>query len=220
MNERQQRFVERYLLHLNASKAALEIGCKPCSARASGWKYRHHPKVAAAIEARMAERAQRLRVSAERVVEELARLAFSDIGNIAQWGTGSLTLKPNDDVAIDDRVAIAELSLDQGKGKSRRTRIKLHDKQRALETLARHLGLFDGRGGSMTADEIVEQREKVRALLLERIRKLREQAAEDPASVSPEGAMVVEAFGGPVMARDAEAETGEGEDEEETSDEI
>ena len=163
MNERQQRFVERYLLHLNASKAALEIGCKPCSARASGWKYRHHPKVAAAIEARMAERAQRLRVSAERVVEELARLAFSDIGNIAQWGTGSLTLKPNDDVAIDDRVAIAELSLDQGKGKSRRTRIKLHDKQRALETLARHLGLFDGRGGSMTADEIGAAREGARA---------------------------------------------------------
>jgi phage terminase small subunit len=181
-NQRQRLFVEHYLLQLNASKAALAAGYSAHTARATGWKLLHHPKIAAEIKAAMAARAERNKISADRVLQELARIAFADLGNIAEWGPDKLSLKPNDGVALDDRVAIAELAIGHGPN-GHGARIKLHSKHKALDSLARHLGLYErGAKPEMTMAEMQAMREKVRRMLTAKLDDMLDQRAAERAT--------------------------------------
>jgi len=110
----------------------------------AGAKMMRRPGVAEAIAAEREASAQRTRITVDRVRQELARLAFSDIGDIADWDESGMTLRARDDIAPDDRAAIAELKLKQGRDGMRAT-IRLHSKQAALDALAKHMGLY-GRG--------------------------------------------------------------------------
>lgn len=168
----QQRFVERYLVHLNASRAARESGSAPGTAAAAGSRLKRVPAVKAAIKEAIDARTERLRVNADKVVRELARVAFADLSNLAEWNGDHLALRPNDGVDIDDRVAIAELAFVKGASGGSAVRIKLHDKLRALDMLARHLGLFSKGPIAMTGEEIVAAQERLRAMIRERLAHL------------------------------------------------
>ncbi len=76
MTPRQGRFVEEYLIDLNATQAARRAGYSERWAGDRGWKLLRDPEVAAAIEKAQAARAERTRVSADKVVKELAKVAF------------------------------------------------------------------------------------------------------------------------------------------------
>ncbi len=90
MTPRQRRFVQEYLIDLNASQAAKRAGYSARSARTTGQKILHHPAVAAAIESAQEKRAQRTRVTADRVVTELAKVAFGDPRRLFSWGPGGV----------------------------------------------------------------------------------------------------------------------------------
>jgi phage terminase small subunit len=140
----QQRFVEAYLICANATEAARRAGLPGRKPEFAGAKMMRRPGVAEAIAAEREASAQRTRITADRVRQELARLAFSDIGDIADWDESGMMLRARDDIAPDDRAAIAELKLKQGRDGMRAT-IRLHSKQAALDALAKHMGLY-GRG--------------------------------------------------------------------------
>ncbi len=108
------------------------------------------PPVARAIREAMAARAERTRIDADRIVLELARVAFSDLGHIADWGPDGVTLKPSNALAEADRAAIAEVSAQKGKAGVGRVHIRLQNKQRALDSLARHFALY-GRNAGLVA---------------------------------------------------------------------
>src|SRR5665213_2150746 len=94
-----------------------------------------------------AQQAKDARIDAARVLAELGRIAFSDIGRIAEWDSDGVALKSNAEIAEADRASIAELAASAG-DKSRSARIRLHNKQRALDGIARLLGLY-GRGARL-----------------------------------------------------------------------
>ena len=94
-------------------------------------------RIAAGLEARRAP----IRAEADRVLAEYARIAFADIGRIADWDDKRLRLKPKRRAAVDDSAAIATIAASPGA----RLRLQLHDKVYALDALARHLGLLDPR---------------------------------------------------------------------------
>ena len=108
------------------------------------------PPVARAIRDAMTARAERTRIDADRIVLELARMAFSDLGHIADWGPDGVTLKPSNALAEADRAAIAEVSAQTGKAGGGRVHIRLQNKQRALDSLARHFALY-GRNAGLVA---------------------------------------------------------------------
>lgn len=137
MTPRQQRFVEEYLVDVNAHRAALRAGYSPRSAPQIATKLLRLPEIKAAIAHGMEARAERMRITADRVLSEFARLAFAEIGRLADWGPEGVVLRPREEVPVDDAAAIAEVASGE-KG----TRLKLHDKQRALDSIARHLGLY------------------------------------------------------------------------------
>ncbi|MHC1712786.1 MAG: terminase small subunit [Solidesulfovibrio sp.] len=139
LTDRQQCFVEEYLVDLNAGAAAARAGYAARSAYALGPRLRKMPQVRAAIDAAMAVRSQRLRITQDKVLSELARIAFADIRDFVSWDEDGVHLLPSAKLDSDQTACIAEIVENAGK-KGMGLRIKLHGKPQALAALARHLG--------------------------------------------------------------------------------
>jgi phage terminase small subunit len=89
----------------------------------------------------MAERSRRTGISADRVLQELARLAFVNPTDVID--VTDATVKEdvsNDDLAAIQSVKIKTIPTKNGSGVERE--VKLNDKIRALELLGKHLGMF------------------------------------------------------------------------------
>ena len=139
LSERQRRFADEFLRNGNASAAARRAGYAPKSAAFQATKLRRYPGVAARIAAGIAARRRAIRIEADRVLAEYARIAFADIGRVADWSHQRLHLKPKRRVARDDSAAIERIDATRGVT----LRLTLYDKVYALDMLARHLGLLD-----------------------------------------------------------------------------
>jgi phage terminase small subunit len=179
---RQQLFVEQYLILGNGREAAIRAGYSPQSAATLAVNLKHLPHVAEAIRRGRADSARSAAIDRDRVLEELARTAFSDMGRIAEWGPEGIVLKSNAEIAPEDRAAISELAVAPGAGAAR---IRLHNKQRALDSIARQPGFY-GRGsrvggypGHGSPSERLALAESARAKLKRMIEALAEKA-EDP----------------------------------------
>ena len=139
MTPRQRRFVDEYLIDLDGRHAAIRAGYGRSGAKDRGYKLLRRPEVAAAIAAAMAERARRTGITPDRVLEELARIAFIDWRRLAAWGPDDVTVTDSRELSAAETAAVARVSIDGGW--ENRVAIATHDKQRALATLARILGL-------------------------------------------------------------------------------
>lgn len=167
LTPKQAAFVREYLVDLNATQAAIRAGYSAKTAASIGEENLRKPEIKAAIEAAMAERAKRTEVTADRVVQELAKIGFSDIRRLVQWENvvldsdaggqveeeqedqahgGALKrarkvtlvqLRGSDEIDDDAAAAVSEISQT-----AQGVKVKLHDKRAALVDLGRHLGLF------------------------------------------------------------------------------
>lgn len=137
MTAKQQRFCEEYLIDLNATRAAIRAGYSPKSAKTNGPRLLENAGIRARVEAMMARLSRRTGVSAERVVRELARVAFASMPDVVDMRTA--TLRP--EATEDDRAAIASVRVKDGDMFAERE-VRMCDKVRALELLGKHLGMF------------------------------------------------------------------------------
>lgn len=139
LTDRQRRFVEEYLVDLNPGAAAVRAGYGEKSAASVGRRLRRLPSVRAAIETAMERRSERLGITQDRVVAELARIAFADIRDFVAWDEDGVTLRASRELGPGQTACVAEIVESPAKtGKG--LRIKLHGKTQALTALARHLG--------------------------------------------------------------------------------
>lgn len=76
LTEKQQRFVDEYLIDLNATQAAIRAGYSVKTADAIGCENLTKPNIQQAIAEHMAERSRRTGVNQDRVVLELAKIAY------------------------------------------------------------------------------------------------------------------------------------------------
>jgi phage terminase small subunit len=140
MTPKQRRFVEEYLIDLNATQAAARAGYSEKTAYAAGQRLLKN--VEAEINAALAERSARTGVSADRVVRELARVAFADPRAVFSWGPGGVVLRDSGGLTEDEAAIVSEVSETRTEtGGS--IKAKLCDKVKALELLGRHLGMFN-----------------------------------------------------------------------------
>ena len=144
VTEAQRRFVEEYVADCNGTRAyrVAYPNASYAAARTNAGRLLALPAVAREVRAGRAAQRRRTRISADRVVRELAATAFSDIGDL--FDPDGLPQPPHliDPIA---RLAVASLTVARtvsATGAVTETfRVKLWDKLRALELLARHLGL-------------------------------------------------------------------------------
>lgn len=141
MTKKQKRFCEEYLIDLNATQAAIRAGYSPESARQSGADNMKNPYIRAHIDKSMAERSRRTGVNADRVVMELAKIAFVNVGNVIDATEATL----NPDAAPEDLAAIQSIKVKDMGDMGVEREIRLADKLKALELLGRHLGMFNDR---------------------------------------------------------------------------
>jgi phage terminase small subunit len=149
---RQQRFVDEYLLDLNATQAAIRAGYSAKTAEVTGCRLLRNVQVAAAIEERKTARAERLEVTADLVVGELAAIAFGDLRDVVAWDAdGVVTVRPSSEITDDAARALQEIAQsiqvipqrgDAEPIEHHRLKVKRADRLRALELLGKHLGMF------------------------------------------------------------------------------
>ena len=99
-------------------------------------------RVADAIQRAMKERSKRTLVTADRVLQEIARIAFADIRKTVTFGPSGVIIKSSESLDDDTAAAISEVCETTTKeGGSQK--VKMHDKVKALDLAAKHLGLYE-----------------------------------------------------------------------------
>lgn len=141
MTRKQARFCEEYLIDLNATQAAIRAGYSPDTAGAIGAENLKKPQIQKAISKAMADRSRRTGVNGDRVVMELAKIAFVNAADVIN--ADDATLKST--AAPEDLAAIQSIKVKDLGEMGMEREIRMADKLKALELLGRHLGLFDDR---------------------------------------------------------------------------
>lgn len=162
LKDKQARFVEEYLIDLNATQAAIRAGYSEATAYSQGQRLLKNVEVEKALSEAMKKRSERTEITQDMVLRELAKIGFSDIRKVVKWYSqaniaaiddvegeiedGSIRfavanqveLVSSDDIDDDTAAAISEVSMTDKGG----LKVKLHDKRAALVDVGRHLGMF------------------------------------------------------------------------------
>jgi phage terminase small subunit len=140
---RKERFVLEYLIDLNATAAAARAGYggDRRTLAATGSRLLRDAVVRAALNAALQQRAERLHIAAERVLAELAAIAFARPSDVMRITGGHLTVLNTADLPAAVLPAIAEIS-ESTTAHGGTVKVKLHDKVPALKLLGEHLGLW------------------------------------------------------------------------------
>ena len=141
LTNKQKAFVREYLIDLNGTQAALRAGYKKDSAAVVGCENLKKPNIQQAIQEEMSKREERTRVTQDKVVKELAKIAFSNMRSFVEWGPNSVKLKESSQISDDDSACVSEVT-QSATQYGNTIKLKLHDKKAALELLGRHLGMF------------------------------------------------------------------------------
>lgn len=157
MTAKQKRFCEEYLIDLNATQAAIRADYSERTAYSIGQENLKKPEIQACMKQLMDERSKRTQISADMVLKEYAKLGFSDITDYLKVTTRERMVKYDtpDGVVFEKEMmqsvdlydteevdpvkmhAVAEI-----KQTKDGIALKLHDKKGALDSIARHLGMF------------------------------------------------------------------------------
>jgi phage terminase small subunit len=165
LTPKQKRFVAEYLIDLNAKQAAIRAGYSPKTAEVQGSVLLRNPKVKAAVAEKTQKRMNKLEITAEKVLQELALLGFANMMDYMQITGDGEAYVDLSKITREQAAAIQEITVDEtggGAGDNKReavqrTRFKLASKRDSLELLGKHLKLFTDRV-EVTGDEALLQR--------------------------------------------------------------
>lgn len=181
LTPKQRRFVEEYLLDMNATQAAVRAGYSQRTANEQGAQLLANPKVREVIDAAKIKRSEKTEIDAQRVLEEIAAMAFYDpaelIGIIRELA-GDAECRPSEGViemngkryavtGITSPAHIAGLPENVRRAivgwswdRNENFTLKLADKSKALDQLARHLSLYNDRLEVSTLDTLADRLER------------------------------------------------------------
>jgi len=128
---------------MNATDAAKRAGYSEKTAYSIGNENLSKPEIAEYINKSLKKRLDGLEISQERVLNEMARVAFCDIRNLFDE---SGNLRPIHDLDDDTARAVASFEIVAVRGADGETeylkKVKSADKMRGLEMLGKYLALF------------------------------------------------------------------------------
>ena len=158
LNRRQTNFVNEYLVDLNATQAAIRAGYSARTAEQQGPRLLGNVGIASAIAERMNARARRTEITQDRVLQEYARLAFIDPAKLFDGSGRPLPIQQIDE---DTRRAIIGVDVatvgNEQMGVGEVLKLRLADKRAALDSLARHLGMFNDKLNLNVTDALAER---------------------------------------------------------------
>jgi phage terminase small subunit len=143
LNPKQQRFVEEYLVDLNATQAAIRSGYSRKTAESQGSRLLSNAKVKAAVEEGRAKQSRRTEINADWLLRRLAEEAEADFADLYD-DRGEL--KPvREWPAIWRKGLVAGLETDEtredGVLKATTRKLKISDRLKRLELIGRHIAV-------------------------------------------------------------------------------
>lgn len=148
LTDKQASFVNEYIIDLNATQAAIRAGYSAKTANKIACNLLTKVDIQNSISERMKKREERTEITQDRVLQEYAKLAFFDARKLFN---ADGTPKPINE--LDDDTAAAVAGIDvleefEGTGDDRKfigytKKYKITDKKGALDSVARHLGMFN-----------------------------------------------------------------------------
>lgn len=170
---RESRFVDEYFVDSNGTRAATAAGYSAKGARTQASRLLRRANIQAALQGKRETVAEKLDVTAERVIEGFARIAFADIRRVVQWGTeGFVRITPSDELTDEDAASISEIAeetrtIPQRSGEPiviKTLKVKMESRIGGLTPLAKILGLLNER---LTVNVVTQQvAQRVRELAL------------------------------------------------------
>ncbi len=139
-----RRFVQEYLVDVNGTQAAIRAGYSEKTAKIQASQLLTNINVSQAIEAGHQRLAELVKVRQYEIVREFRRIGFSDMRDFSKWGPGGVKLTDSEKLTPEQTACVAEVS-EQITESSRHVKFKLHNKIDALNSLAKHLGMFPTR---------------------------------------------------------------------------
>lgn len=148
MNAKQAEFCRQYIIDYNATQAYIRAGYSKKGASISASKLLATSSVAAEIARLQAEKTEQSGITAQRVIAEIAKLAFADPIDLVDE---SNNIKNLHDVSREITAAVSSItttvttSRDKNGDEIEKKQVKvgLANKAEALEKLAKHLGLYE-----------------------------------------------------------------------------
>lgn len=141
LTDKQKKFVEEYLIDLNATQSAIRAGYSPKTANEQGARLLANVSIQEAISKAMAERSRRTGINQDRIVQELARIAFVKITDVVNSDGEINTNASDDDLACIESYKVEDS--DSVNGSSSKREVKLASKIKALELLGKHVGMWN-----------------------------------------------------------------------------
>ena len=156
LTPQQRMFAQEYLADLNGTQAAIRAGYSKRTASAQAARLLTNVNIQAIIQQGMLYRAKRTEITADRVLAELSKIAFSNIKDFVEFkeaGIEESTIQEGDKpikqriisasgIRIKPSAEIDGTVLSEVSETKDGLKIKLHDKMKALEMIGRHLVLF------------------------------------------------------------------------------
>lgn len=199
LTPRQQRFVEEYIVDLNATQAAIRAGYAEKNADVQGPALLGNLGISRAIASAKEARSKATGITAERVIEELAVLAFSDVTHYEVDDQGNVTLAEGAPRNAHRAISAIKrrITTDPEGGVTREVELKLWDKPGPLKLAGRHVnvaGFYDkvevtGKDGGPVRFENLTTSERVARLgaLIEKARSESEDGGEPDEAPGADG---------------------------------
>ncbi|NLB91698.1 MAG: terminase small subunit [Clostridiales bacterium] len=154
LTEKQRKFVQEYLIDLNATQAAIRAGYSSKTADSAASRLLGNVKVQAYIQEQQNRLQSKTEITQEKVLNELAKVGFASLTDYLEYKTVlrevgkdadgepmydyAMTVNAIESEAVDG-APIQEVSI----GKDGTFKFKLYNKLDALDKLGKHLGLFE-----------------------------------------------------------------------------
>lgn len=142
LNQKQTVFVTEYIKDFNGTQAAIRAGYAKKTAGAIASENLTKPEIKSAINKLLTEIINDNKDIAVKTIRECQKIAFSRISDYMEYDDNGMVLKPSSE--IDDS-AIESITFDitsNDSGYNSKKRVKLHDKLKALEILAKYTSLY------------------------------------------------------------------------------
>ena len=169
-NIRYELFAREYVVDLNGERAAIAAGYSRKTAASKACQLLNKVKVQKAIDRLISARSTKLELKAERVIEEIQRLAFSNMQDYTRTDSDGKPVLDLSNISRDQFAAVQEIREDttggSGDGERKvvvRTTLKLSDKTKNLELLCRHLGILQDKlkvTGLESLAQVLSEREE------------------------------------------------------------
>ena len=141
LTAKQEVFVDEYLVDLCATQAAIRAGYSVKNAGKIGSELLQKTRIKAAIDKAMAERSRRTGINQDRVLRELAKVAFVNTSDVINMDEATIRGDANrEDTATIASVKVKRIPTEEGDIVERE--VKVYDKLKALELLGKHMGMF------------------------------------------------------------------------------